>query len=161
MFAAVGKSFRLLLQLSEFLKVMRREAYQMALARDGDLQRLANPPSGICRQACAVAHVEAVDCLHQPAHRFLEQVGVAQGMMPEALGYVGGEADVRRSEPVLTVDIPVVNTSNGRDAPNDAVAMVADELRHRPWFERRTMRAAGENVGSTLEPGRSWFPKTN
>ena len=92
--AAVGQGFGLLLQQAEFLQVVRRQADQVALAGDGDLQRLANPPGRVGRQAGAVADVEAVDRLHQAADGFLKQVGVAEGVMAEALGDVGGEADV-------------------------------------------------------------------
>ena len=77
--AAVGQGFGFLLKQAEFLQVVRRQADQVALAGDGDLQRLANPPGRIGRQAGAVADVEAVDGLHQAADGFLQQVGVAEG----------------------------------------------------------------------------------
>ncbi len=70
MLAAVGQGFRLLLELSQLLQMMRGQAYQMALAGHGDLQSLTNPPGGISRQPGSMAHVESVDGLHQPANRF-------------------------------------------------------------------------------------------
>ena len=111
--AAVGQGFGLLLQQAEFLEVVRRQADQVALAGDGDLQRLANPPGGVGGQAGAVADVEAVDGLHQAADGFLEEVGVAQGVMAEALGDVGGQADVGRGEAVLEVDVAIVQAADG------------------------------------------------
>ena len=135
--AAVGQGFGLLLEQAEFLQVVRRQADQVALPGDGDLQRLANPPGRVGRQAGAVADVEAVDRLHQAADGFLEQVGVAQGVMAEALGDVGGEADVGGSEAVLVVDVAVVQAADGEHVASVVVAVVADELGHRPGFERR------------------------
>ena len=110
--AAVRQGFGFLLQEAEFLQVVRRQADQVALPGDGDLQRLANPPGGVGRQARAVADVEAVDGLHQAADRFLQKVGVAQGVMAEALGDVGGQADIGGSEPVFAVDVAVVQPAN-------------------------------------------------
>ena len=62
-----------------------------------------------------MADVEAVDGLHQAAHRFLQQVGVAEGVVAEALGDVGGQADVGRGQAVLAVDVAVVDAADGRD----------------------------------------------
>ena len=62
-----------------------------------------------------MADVEAVDRLHQPADGFLEQVGVAEAVVAEPLGDVGGEADVGGGEPVLVVDVAVVEAADGDD----------------------------------------------
>ena len=59
----------------KLLQVVRAEAHQVALPGDGDLQRLANPPGRVGRQPGTVAHVEAVDGLHQAADGFLKKVG--------------------------------------------------------------------------------------
>ncbi len=56
---------------------MRRKAHKVALAGNGDLQGLPDPPGGIGRQTGAVADVKAIDGLHQTANRFLQQVGIA------------------------------------------------------------------------------------
>src|SRR5262245_22799518 len=56
--AAMGKCLGLLLQKAELLQVVRAEADQMALPRDGDLQGLADPPGRIGGQAGAMADVE-------------------------------------------------------------------------------------------------------
>ena len=109
--AAVGQGFGFLLEQAEFLQVVRRQADQVALPGDRDLQRLPNPPGGVGGQAGAVADVEAVDGLHQAADGFLEQVGVAEGVMAEALGDVGGEADVGGGQPMLVVDVAIVEPS--------------------------------------------------
>ena len=127
----------LLLQQAEFLQVVRGEADQVALAGDGDLQRLANPPRRVGGEAGAVAHVEAVDRLHQPADGFLQQVGVREAVVAEPLGDVGGEADVGAGEPVLEVDVAVAEAADGDDFAAVFGAVFADELGHRPRFERR------------------------
>ena len=114
--AAVGQGLALLLEQAEFLEVVRRQADEVALAGDGDLERLADPPGRVGRQPGAVAHVEAVDGLHQAADGLLEQVGVAEGVVAEALGDVGGEADVGRGEAVLEVDVAVMEAADGGDA---------------------------------------------
>ena len=86
----------------------------MALAGHGDLQRLPNPPGGVGRQAGAVADVEAVDRLHQAADGFLQKVGVAEGVMAEALGDVGGQADVGGGQAMLAMDVAIVDPADGR-----------------------------------------------
>ena len=91
MFAAVGQRFGFLLQQAQLLQMVRRQADQMALPSDGDLQRLANPPGRIGGQAGAVADVEAVDRLHQTANRFLKKIGIARGR--------DGETAWRRGRP--------------------------------------------------------------
>ena len=96
-----------------------------------------------------MADVEAVDGLHQAADRFLEEVGIAQGVMAEALGHVGGQADVGGGEPVLEMDVAVVDAADGDVSAGIAVAVIADELGHRPGFHRRPMRAQpGIGAGS-------------
>ena len=62
-----------------------------------------------------MADVEAVDGLHEAADRFLQQVAVAERVVAEPLGDVGGEADVRAGEAVLEVDVPVVEPADGHD----------------------------------------------
>ena len=113
MLAAVGEGLGFLLEQTQLLKVMRRQADQMALAGHRDLQGLPDPPGGVGRQAGAMADVEAVDGLHQAAHGFLQEVGVAEGMMAKPLGDVGGQADVGAGEPVLAMDVAVMNPAHG------------------------------------------------
>lgn len=140
MLAAVGQGFRFLLQQTEFLQVMWAETHQMALASDRDLQRLANPPRGIRGQPRAVADVETINRLHQTTDRFLQQIGIAQRMVTESLGDVGGQADVGRGEPVLVMHIAIIKPANGSHfAEFGFLTMIADEVGHRPWFERWTM----------------------
>src|SRR5258708_887792 len=103
MLAAVSQSLRFLLEEAEFLKVVRRKADQVALSRNCDLQCLPNPPRCIGRQPGAVANVEPVDCLHQAANRFLEQVGIAEGMMAKTFGHVSGQANVCGCEAVFVM----------------------------------------------------------
>ena len=161
MLAAVGQGFGFLLQQTELLQMVRRQADQMALAGDRDLQRLPNPPGGVGRQAGAVADVEAVDGLHQAADRLLQEIGVAQGVMAESLGDVGGQADVGRGQAMLAVDVAIVNAADVDVAADVVVAVIANELSHRPRFERRPMRRAGaENGGSATGPARSCIPRT-
>ena len=52
--AAVGQGFAFLLEQAEFLQVVRAKADEVALAGDGNLERLANPPGRIGRQPGAV-----------------------------------------------------------------------------------------------------------
>ena len=118
-----------------------RQADQVALPRHGDLQGLANPPGGISGQPGAVRHVESVDGLHQAADGFLQQVRVTQGMVPEALGHVRGQANVRRGEAVLQMDVTVVQAADGRDRTGLVAAVLADELGHGPRLHRRSMLA--------------------
>jgi len=95
----VGQGLGFLLQQTEFLQVVRRQADEMALARHRDLQRLPNPPRRIRRQARAVTDIEAVDRLHQAADGFLQQVGIAERMMAEAFATWAASrmlADARR-----------------------------------------------------------------
>src|SRR4051794_4249639 len=103
MLSAVRQSFGFLLEEPEFLQMVRAQADQVTLTSDGNLQRLANPPSGIGRQAGAMRNVEAIDGLHQTANGFLQEVRIAQGMVPEPLGNVGREANVRRGQSMLEV----------------------------------------------------------
>ncbi len=109
--AAVRQGFGFLLEQAEFLEVVRREADKVALAGHGDLERLANPPGRVGREAGAVADVESVDGLHQAADGFLKKVGITQRVMAETLGDVGGQTDVRRGELVLAVDVAFVGAA--------------------------------------------------
>jgi len=159
--AAVRQSLGLLLEKAEFLEVVRRQAHQVALPGDRDLQRLTNPPGGVGRQAGAMADVEAIDGLHQAAHRFLEQVRIAQGMVTEALGDVRRQADVGRGEAVLAVDVAVVELANLDGMASLAVTVITDELGHRPrLLRRRTVRAqAGEMTDQSLDQFLFAFPE--
>ena len=139
MFAAMSQSFGLLLQQAQLLKMVRRQADQVALASHRDLQRLPNPPGGVGGQPRAVADVETIDGLHQPADRFLEQVGIAEGVVPEALGNVSGKANVGRGEAVLQVDVTIVQATDGGDGTRFVAAVLPDKLGHRPGFQRRTV----------------------
>src|SRR5579883_153395 len=122
-----------------------RQADQVALPGDGDLQGLANPPRRVGRQAGAVADVEAVDGLHQPADGFLQQVGVAESVVAKALGDVGGEANVGRGEAMLKVNVAIVQAANCHDTASVIIAVVADKLSHGPRLQSGAMLAeAGE-----------------
>jgi hypothetical protein len=93
-----------------------------------------------------VADVEAVNRLHQAADRLLEQVGVAEGVVAEALGHVGSQADVGRCQAVLEVDVAVVQPADRQRLAGLSVAVVADELGHRPGFQRRPVLAQPRKV---------------
>ena len=127
---------------AKFLQMMRRQANQMALAGDGNLQRLADPPGGISCQAGAVADIEAVNRLHQAADRFLQEVRIAEGVMAESFGDVRGQPDIRRGEPMLAVDVAIVNLADRFQLARLVVAIIADELSHRPRLKNRTMSTA-------------------
>ena len=146
----MGQRLRLLLQEAQLLKVVRRQAHEVALPRDRDLERLADPPRRVGRQTGAVADVEAVDRLHQAADRLLEQVGVAQGVVAEALGDVGGEADVGGREAMFQVNVAVVQAADGGDAAGLAAAVLADELGHRPRLQRRAVLAQPAKVADRV-----------
>lgn len=134
-FAAVRQGFGFLLEQAEFLEVVGGKADEVALACDRDLQRLTDPPSGVGRQACAMADVEAVDGLHKAADGFLEQVGVGQAMVPEPFGDVCRQSDVRRCEPVFEMHIAVAESADGDGFAAVFRAVFTDELRHGPGFE--------------------------
>src|SRR5436305_1424940 len=106
---------------------MRRQADEMTLASHRYLQRLANPPRCVGRQTSPVAHVKAIDGLHQTADGFLEQVGIAQRVMPKALGDVGRQADVRRGQSMLQVYITIVQTPQWCDGACLIAAVIANE----------------------------------
>ena len=133
--ATVCQGFGFLLKQTEFLKVVRAQAHEMALACNGDLERLANPPCGVGREASAVRNVEAVDRLHQPTDGFLKKVAVSEAMVAEPLGDVGREADVRAGESVLVVDVAIAKPTNRHHFAAFIGAVFADELSHRPGFE--------------------------
>src|SRR5438270_5006042 len=113
----------------------------MALASNRDLQRLADPPRRVSRQPSAMANVKTVDRLHEAANGLLEQVGVAQRVVPETLGNVGRQTDVGRCQAVLEMDVAVMQTADGQNPAGFGVAVFADELGHRPGFERRSVGA--------------------
>src|SRR5438046_9961512 len=100
----------------------------MALAAYSDLQGLADQPGGIRGQPGAVTHVEPIDGLHQAADRFLEQVGVAEGMMAKAFGHVSGQADIGRGQPMLAMDISVMLKANLTRPARIGIAIIPDEL---------------------------------
>src|SRR5579875_400378 len=104
----------------------------MALTSDSNLQGLANPPSSVSSQASAMADVESVDGLHQTADGFLEEIGVAEGVMAKALGDVGSQADIGRSQTVFEMNVAVMQAANGRNFAGFAITMIADELSHGP-----------------------------
>src|SRR5262249_3568354 len=81
-----------------------------------------------------------VNGLHQATNGFLEQVGIAEGVMAKSLGDVSGQADIGGSQPMFEMDVPVVQTADSRLTPGLAVAVIADKLSHGPGLERRTMR---------------------
>src|SRR5262249_23441980 len=119
-----------------FLQVMRRQADEMALTSNGDLQGLANPPGRIRRQASAVADVEAVNGLHQTADGLLQQIGITEGVMAEALGNVSSETNVGGRGTMLQMDVTIVQPTNRRNIAGLFVTEFANELGHRPGFER-------------------------
>src|SRR6185369_4849223 len=59
--------------------------------------------------------------------------------MAETLGDVSGEPDVGGGEPVLQVDVTIVQPADGGNGPGLVTAVLPNELGHRPRFERRTM----------------------
>ncbi len=130
-----------MLKQAEFLKVVRRQADQVTLTCDCDLQRLANPPGGVGRESSAVADVETVDRLHEAADGFLQEVRISEAVVAEPFGDVGRETDVRRSEPMLVMDVAIVQTTDGRFFAAFWCDVLADELGHRPRFERRSAGA--------------------
>ena len=135
MFAAVRQRFTFLLEQAEFLQVVRTEADEVALASDGDLQCLPNPPRRIGRQASAVAHVESINGLHQAAHGFLKEIGIAEGVMTEAFGDVSGKADVSGRKAMFIVHVAIVKPANRNDFASPMIfAVFADELCHWPRF---------------------------
>ena len=119
--------------------MVRRQADQVALPRDGDLQRLPNPPSRVSCEPSAVADIEAVDGLHQPADRLLQEIGIAESVVAETLGDVGGQAYISRRQTMLTVDVAVVDSADVDLQSGVGIAIVANELSHRPRLERGPM----------------------
>src|SRR5262249_44469561 len=97
-------------------------------------------------KSSAVADVEAVDCLHQTADGLLEKICITKCVMAEPLRDVGGEADVSRGEPMLQMDVAIVNSTNGQGMSRFVTAVVPDELGHRPWLERRPMLSQARKV---------------
>jgi len=150
--ATVCQGFGFLLQEAEFLKVVRRQAHEMALASNGDLERLANPPRGVGREAGAVRNVEAIDRLHQPTDGFLKKIAVSEAMVAEPLGDVGREADVRAGESVLVVDVAIAKPTNRHHFTAFIVAVFADELGHGPGFEGRSACLKFAVEGSDQHP---------
>ena len=97
-----------------------------------------------------MADVEAVDGLHQTADGFLEQIGIAQGVMAEALGDVGGQANVGRGQAMFEVNVAVVEAANRHDAAGFIIAVVADELSHGPRLQRAgDAGGGGRSCGSS------------
>lgn len=152
MFPAVSQCFAFLLEQTEFLQVVRAETDEVALASDGDLQCLPNPPRRIRRQASAVAHVESINGLHQAADGFLKEIGIAKGVMAKAFGDVSGEADIGRGEAMFIVHIAIVKPANRNHRASPVIfTMLADELRHRPRFTHR--RSMGSQRGEIPNQG--------
>src|SRR5262249_39281050 len=121
---------------SQLLKMVWRQTNQVTLPGHGDLQRLADPPGGVSGQPGAMADVETVNGLHQAANCFLEKVGITQSMVPEPFGQVGRQTDVGGSQAVFAVDVTIMDTTNSQHAPCIPVAIIANELRHGPGFQR-------------------------
>jgi hypothetical protein len=88
-----------------------------------------------------VTDVEPVNRLHQAADGLLQEVGVAQGVVPEPLGDVGRQPDVRGRQAVFAVDVAVVDPADVNVRAHFGVAIIADELGHGPRFERRAVGA--------------------
>lgn len=135
MLPTVGQGFGFLLKKAEFLKVVWAQTDEVALSSHGNLERLPNPPGRVGCEPGAVRHIESVDRLHQSADGFLQQVGVTEAMVAEPFGDVGRKADIGRGEPVLVVDVAVMEPTNGHDFAGGINAVVSNELGHRPGFE--------------------------
>jgi len=58
----------------------------------------------------------------------------------KALGNVGRQTDVRGSEAVFVVNVPIAQSPNGDDLAAFIRAVLANELGHRPGFEWRPTR---------------------
>ena len=107
-----------------------------------------------------MADVEAVDGLHQAAHGFLQKIGIAEGVMAETLGHVGGQADVGAGQAMLAMDVAIMDAAHGHHLAGLAVAVIADELRHGPGIQRRTMAAQpGEMPDEHLDQLALGFPE--
>jgi hypothetical protein len=152
--ATVGERFALLLQEAKFLEVVRRQADQVALACDGNLERLANPPGCVGGEARTVAHIETVDCLHETADGLLQQIGVREAVVAESLGDVGRQTDVRTGQAVLVVNVSIVQASHCHHFAGCFGAIIADELSHWPGFEWRSGIA---EVGEVAEQNANQF----
>jgi hypothetical protein len=59
-----------------------------------------------------VAHIETIDGLHQTANGFLEEIGIAEGVMAEAFGNVSGETNISRGQAMFIVHIAIVKPSD-------------------------------------------------
>ena len=61
------------------------------------------------------------------------------GVMAEALGDVGCKSYIGRGESMLAMDVTVVNAADVDLPAGVGIAVVADELGHRPGLESRSM----------------------
>ena len=61
--------------------------------------------------------------------------------MAESLGDVGCETNIRRSEPMLAMDVAIVNPADAGVFASFAIAVVPDKLGHWPWFKHGAMSA--------------------
>src|ERR1019366_8149359 len=99
---------------------------QVALPSNYNLQRLPNPPNDIGRQSGAMTPVETVNGLHHSAYGLLLKVRIADSVMVESFGDVGGEADVGRREPTLAMDVAVMELADAGMVADVVIAIVAD-----------------------------------
>lgn len=119
--------------------MVRTQADQVTLPSDCNLKRLPNPPGRISRQTGAVTDVESIDGLHQAADSLLQQVRVAEGVVPESFGNVGGESDIRGRQAVLVMDVAFMQPADGCVGETLRIAMITNELRHGPRLHGRPM----------------------
>ena len=108
-----------------------------------------------------MADVEAVDGLHQAADGFLKQVGIAEGVMAEALGDVGGQADVGGGQPMLEMDVAIVQCGG----PPDVAEPFSSQKSRMNWAIGQGSRggrcgADAGSDGSAPGPARSCSPKS-
>src|SRR2546421_12457779 len=111
----------------------------MALAGDSNLQCLSNPPGGVSRQPGAMADIETVNRLHEPANSFLQKIGISQRMVTEPLGDVSGQTYISGGEPVLAVNVAIMHPANVDLLAGVGVAVVPNKLSHGPGFQRPAM----------------------
>ena len=64
----------------------------------------------------------------------------------KALSYVGGQADVGGGQPVFAMNIPVMHAAHGRHPARIRIAIIPNELSHRPGLKRRPMRAQAREM---------------
>src|SRR5262249_26107385 len=86
--------------------------------------------------------------------------GITEGMVPEALGDVGGEPDIGGRQAMLAVHVAMVDAADGRHLAGLAIAIFANELGHWPGFHGRAVRSEpGEMADESADQLSLAFPK--